>query len=218
MGGENPSETRCRVNKISGGFRNVRLKPQHPARAALVLPKKSLKLCYSFRGKLTYGLYWWMFISKTNQERLCRFWRIGIRLAAGLEDSSPLDDFCKALAIPKLDEFIIFLLTKRQFCKNDDDDDFDDNSKQTNENKTKYNLRPRNSKEYESPNLLTKPRLLVNWLRDQVRLRPKRSPTGLLRVKMFGHKPHPDTDIRELIKLANRKNTFFMSTQETLTR
>ena len=36
--GENPSEPRCRVNKISGGFRNFRLKPQHPARAALVLP------------------------------------------------------------------------------------------------------------------------------------------------------------------------------------
>ena len=176
--------------------------------------KKSLQLCYSFRGKLTYGLYWWMMISKTNQEKLCRFWRVGIRLAAGLEPSTPLDDFCSALAIPKLDDFIVFLLTKRQFYKNDDDNGFDEMEEEIGSGTTRYNLRPRQRKQHDSSELILRPRQLVKWLREQVRLKPERSPAGMLRYKMFGHKPHPDTDICELVKSANHKNSFFMSTQE----
>ena len=170
--------------------------------------KKLLSICYSFRGKLTFGLFWWLRISDSNSERLCRFWRVAIRTIAGIEPSSPIDDFLTAMSIPALDQFIVFLLAKRQF----DGKILIEKDIQA-ARQTIYNLRPRPPKEPEVHSLLRQSSDLVSWLRDEVKKKPKASPVGLLRRRMFGNKPHPDTDISELVKSANLKNSYFLSTQ-----
>ena len=121
----------------------------------------------------------------------------------------------KALAIPNLEDFLTFLLAKRQFLEKSDGKEFVESSEvmKTGHN---HNLRPRKDEKTLKNKLIEKPRELVIWLQKQVQLQPERSPVGLLRHKMFGHKPHPDTNICELIKSANLKNAFFRSRQETL--
>ena len=174
--------------------------------------KKLLSVCYSFRGKLTFGLYWWLQLSKTNQNKLCSMWRIAIRIAAGLEPTTPTEDFFKALAIPPLDKFVSFLLTKRRFEEKFEPKEKDEITARS--SSTRYNLRPRpQPADQPQVNLLTESTTLLHWLQKETKLKPTQSPMSLLKRKMFGNKMHPDTNILEIVKVANRKNKFYMSLQ-----
>ena len=112
------------------------------------------------------------------------------------------------MSVPALDQFIVFLLAKRLFY-----DKFEIEAEETIQQKSTYNLRPRPEKEPEMT-LLRQSSDLADWLRQEVRKKPKASAVGLLRRRMFGNKPHPDTDISELVKSANRQNSYFMSMQK----
>ena len=177
--------------------------------------RKGLAVIYSFRGKLSYGLLWWLYASKTTQERLCQLWRIAVRIVARIEPSSPLEDFMKAASIPAMDKFIIYLLVKRQFRGK-----FirEENLQEEEYRSHKYNLRPREAQQKQPQNrLLQEAGSLLDWLNTEALKSPDRSPDMMLRRKMFGLRLDPNTDISELVKLANAGNRFRREMQEAPT-
>ena len=176
--------------------------------------RKGLQIAYNFRSKLTYGLLWWLHISDTSKNRLCQLWRIAVRTVARLHPSSPTKDFSNALSIPTLDQFATFLLTKRKFAnkfltppKND---------VQPPKIHHNYNLRARKQPDCQQENWLQhESDQLLQWLVKKAKAEPKKSPTEMLRRKMFGLRPHPDSDISELVRMTNELNSFYKDSQKS---
>ena len=177
--------------------------------------RKGLNIAYSFRNKLTFGLVWWHQISETTKNRLCQLWRIAIRAIARIHPSSPIDNFMSAMSIPALEDFTVYLLTQRKF----DGKFLMKNIEEVEQRPShSYRLRPRKSAPDQVHWLHRRSNELLIWLNQRVASFPKRSPKEMLRRKMFGMRPHPDTDISELVRLANGMNSFYMSTLQNTDR
>ena len=77
--------------------------------------QSGLQIAYAFRGKLNFGIFWWTFLSDTQRNELNVLWRKAVRIVYGLHRSTPVAEFMKALAIPDLTNFIIYLIARRRF-------------------------------------------------------------------------------------------------------
>ena len=184
---------------------------------------KALNVLYSIRSKLFFGIYWWKCLAKTNQEKIEIFWRKGIRTIAQLSRSCPLEDFMKALTIPTMTEFIVYLMTKRELAKIENDYRYNSsNSSSSNNNNSsnssnnsisnsRYSLREnryhhshdQNSNLIELQVKNEKEKFLKSESQEKWK-----DIDGFVFRMMFGRKVDKNTDLKELIKICEEKNSY----------
>ena len=175
-----------------------------------------LTILYSFRGKLDFGLYWWLYISETSKKMLISLWHVGIRIITRVHPSSPVNQLLTGLTIPDISEFIKFLLIKRVYMKTKIKFQMTNLSnlrrpsvpiRQT----TKYNLRERTVNMHSSRKdwLLSYALDMASWLANKIKASKSAvRPETLLFRKMFGNRVHNDTIITRLCELAEKSNSW----------
>ena len=104
---------------------------------------KALTILFSFRTRLTFGLWWYEFLSQSNIEELENMWRKAVRVIAKFPPKSSTTTLFQTMQIEKLqntvENFMAFWRIKVDYSNNNNSSD--DECTESNNYQHKYNLR-----------------------------------------------------------------------------